>query len=208
MITIDPQARGVEPYKLLTGSVVPRPIGFVSTVSPEGVHNVAPYSFYNAVSGSPPIVMLSVGRRGGELKDTARNIERTGDFVVNVVDEALAEKMNLAATEYPGHISEFGAVGLTPVPGQKVKSPRVGEAPIALECRFLQKVELGEGPNDVYFGTVVLFHVREELYVDGKIDLTLLRPVGRLAGNTYSYTRELFELVRKPLTPGGSRTRR
>lgn len=201
VLAVDPSVPGVEPYKLLTGAVVPRPIAFVSTVGPEGIPNAAPFSFYNAVSGNPPIVMVSVGRRSGEPKDTARNIDFTKDFVVNVVDEELAEKMNLAATEYPRHISEFDAVGLTPVPSVRVQAPRIAEAPIAMECTLVEKLELEFAPNDVYFGRVVMFHIRQDLCVDGTIDLEALRPVGRLAGNSYCCTRDLFELVRQPYVP-------
>lgn len=185
-------------YKLLIGCVVPRPIAWVSTVGADGVHNLAPFSFFNAVCNEPPIVMFSSGPRDGHTKDTVRNLEHTGDFVVNVVDDALAEAMNLSSGEYPSEVDEFALAGLTAVAGVKVRSPRVGEAPIAMECRVSQILHIGHGPHSVVLGQIVHFHVRDDVYEarTGRIDLRRLRPVGRLAGDLYTRVHDLFEMKR------------
>ena len=122
-------------YKLLIGCVVPRPIAWVSTVSADGVHNLAPFSFFMGVCNEPPTIAFSSSRREGNKKDTVTNAEHTGDFVVNVVDDPLAEHMNLTSGEYPPEVDEFAVTGLTAAPGVKVRAPRLAEAPISLECR-------------------------------------------------------------------------
>ena len=133
-------------YKLLIGCVVPRPIAWVSSISEEAIANVAPFSFFMAVCNDPPTLAFSSGRREGSKKDTVRNIEYTQDFVVNMVDDALAEQMNLTSGEYPPDIDEFALTGLTAAPGVKVKAPRVAEAPISMECRVVQILPVGHGP--------------------------------------------------------------
>ena len=122
-------------YKLLIGCIVPRPIAWVSTVSADGVANLAPFSFFMGVCNEPPTIAFSSGRREGNKKDTVANAEHTGDFVVNVVDDSLAERMNLTSGEYPPEVDEFALTGLTAAPGVKVRAPRLAEAPISLECR-------------------------------------------------------------------------
>jgi flavin reductase (DIM6/NTAB) family NADH-FMN oxidoreductase RutF len=185
-------------YQLLISVIVPRPIAFVSTVDVEGRTNLAPFSFWNGVTSHPPIVMVAVGRRKGIAKDTGRNIAATGEFVVNVVDEALAEAMNLASGDYPPGVSEFDVTGLTPAPCGKVRAPRVEESPVSLECTLERIIPVGppETGSDLVLGRVVLYHVRDDLYVDGRVDPARLHPVGRLGASGYCRVRDLFQMVR------------
>jgi flavin reductase (DIM6/NTAB) family NADH-FMN oxidoreductase RutF len=200
-LIIDP--KGNDPkniYKLLIGSIVPRPIAFVSTQSPEGAANLAPFSFFNGVSGNPPAVVFAplVRASDSRTKDTLRNIAATKEFVVNIVTEAIAEKMNLTSAEFPPEVNEFAESGLTPVPSQKVKPQRVKESPINMECKLLQMVPVGTGPlgGTVVIGEVVLFHVADELFDNFRIDLRKLAPIGRLAGSSYCRVTDIFDLVR------------
>jgi flavin reductase (DIM6/NTAB) family NADH-FMN oxidoreductase RutF len=185
-------------YKLLIGCVVPRPIAWVSTTGPDGVHNLAPFSFFMGVCNDPPTIAFSSGPRERNTKDTVVNIRHTGDFVVNVVDDALAERMNLTSGEYPPEVDEFALTGLTAVPGVKVRTPLVAEAPISLECRVAQILTVGRGPHSLVLGEIVYFHVRDELYdqVTGRVDMRRLRPLGRLAGQLYAHTHDIFEMKR------------
>ncbi|MCA9791227.1 MAG: flavin reductase family protein [Candidatus Eremiobacteraeota bacterium] len=189
-------------YKLLTGAVVPRAIAFVSTVSGQGVPNLAPFSFFTAVCAKPPTILFCPMRAGeaGTKKDTLRNLEEVGDFVVNVVTEKLAEDMNRCATDFPYGVSEFSEVGLTPAASTFVRSPRVAESPISMECKLSQVVTVGEtsGGGSVVLGEVVAFHVDDELVDDFRIDLEKLAPIGRLAGASYTRVNDLFEMTRVP----------
>lgn len=196
---IDPQIVEKQSiYKLLIGCVVPRPIAWVSSIGDNGVANVAPFSFFMAVCNDPPTLAFSSGRREGQLKDTVRNIEQTQDFVVNIVDDALAEAMNLTSGEYAPDVDEFALTGLNAAPGVKVKAPRVVEAPISLECRVTQILPVGHGPHSLVLGEIVYFHIRDDLYSvsTGRIDMHRLHPVGRLAGNLYTHVHDIFEMKR------------
>jgi flavin reductase (DIM6/NTAB) family NADH-FMN oxidoreductase RutF len=185
-------------YKLLIGCVVPRPIAWVSSLSMDAIPNLAPFSFFMAVCNDPPTLAFSSGRRAGHKKDTVQNIEYTQDFVVNLVDDALAEQMNLTSGEYPPEADEFALTGLTAAPGIKVKAPRVAEAPINMECRVVQILPVGHGPHSLVLGEIVYFHIRDDLYnpTTGRIDMHNLHPVGRLAGNLYTHVHEIFEMKR------------
>jgi len=185
-------------YKLLIGCVVPRPIAWVSTLDAAGVRNLAPFSFFMGVCGDPPTVAFSGGPRDGDRKDTVRNAETSGEFVVNVVDDAHAEAMNASSGEYAPEVDEFVLAGLAAAPGVRVRAPRVATAPISLECRVSQIVRVGRGPHSVVFGEIVYMHIRDALYdaTTGRVDVGALRPVGRLAGHMYSRTHDLFELKR------------
>ena len=185
-------------YKLLIGCVVPRPIAWVSTVGPDGVNNLAPFSFFMGVCGDPPTIAFSSGPRQRDRKDTVRNAEHTGDFVVNVVDDGHAEAMNATSGEYPPEIDEFALAGLEVGPGVMVRAPRLLSAPISMECRVVQIVPAGRGPHSVVFGEIVYFHVRDDVYdaATGRIDIRRLQPVGRLAGNQYSHIHDIFEMKR------------
>jgi flavin reductase (DIM6/NTAB) family NADH-FMN oxidoreductase RutF len=178
-------------YKLMVGSVVPRPIALVSTLSKDGARNLAPFSYFTAVASKPPTVCFCPGRRhpGGERKDTLANIEDTKEFVVNVVTVAMAARMNLTAADYPPEVDEFGVSGLTPVPGGKVAPFRVKESPIQLECALDRIVQIGEsaaGGGALVIGEIVLFHVSDEVLTDGRIDVGKLDPLARLSGGEYA----------------------
>lgn len=188
-----------ELYRILLGSVVPRPIAWVSTISETGVLNLAPFSFYNAFSANPPILGIGIGSRrlpdgSTEPKDSFKNIESRGEFVVNVVSRPLAEKMNLTSGEYEPSVNEFEVAGLTPAASTMVAPPRVEEALIAMECRLFQVVPLG-GSNLV-LGKIVCIHTIDEVWKQGDIDLERLEPVGRLNGSSYCDTSVRFEMPR------------
>jgi flavin reductase (DIM6/NTAB) family NADH-FMN oxidoreductase RutF len=196
---LDP--RSIKPeatYKLLIGCVVPRPIAWVSTVGADGVNNLAPFSFFMGVCPEPPTIAFSSGPRARERKDTVRNAEHTGDFVVNVVDDDRAEQMNLSSGEYASDVDEFALTGLTAAPGVRVRAPRVLEAPISLECRVARIIPVGHGPHSLVLGEIVYFHVRDDLYdaATGRVAMARLRPVGRLAGNQYAHVHDIFEMKR------------
>lgn len=188
-------------YKLLIGSILPRPIAFVSTQSAEGILNLAPFSFFTGVCSNPPTLLFCPMIRGsdGHRKDTLLNIEETGEFVVNVVSEAIVERMNKTAAEVPPEVSEFELAELTPVQSSIIKPPRVLEAPISMECRLQQIIPVGSGnpgSGAVVLGTILQFHIRADLYQNGRIDTETLKPVSRLAGTAYAPVRDIFELVR------------
>ena len=184
----------------MIGAIVPRPIAFVSTISPDGVRNLAPFSFFTGVSANPPIVCFCPMRRErpDPRKDTLRNIMTTREFVVNVVSEELAEQMNITAAEFPPEVDEFEASGLTPIPSDLVKPPRVSESHVHMECRLYLAIEIGALPvsGNVILGEVVRFHVDDQ-YVDHfKIDPGRLRAIGRMGGASYTRTTDRFDMIR------------
>lgn len=184
-------------YRLLSGTIMPRPIAFVSTVGPGGDFNLAPFSFYNILSSKPAMIGISIARRDGQKKDTARNMELIGDFVVNVVTEELAERMNITSGDYPHGVDEFQKARLTPLESDMVKSPRVAESPINMECRLERVLEFGRAPASSFFiGEVVRFHIKDEFYQSGRIDFKKMRPIGRLAGDSYCRIGDLFDMKR------------
>ena len=198
---IDPQSfdpRNV--YKLMVGAIVPRPIAFVSTLSADGVRNLAPFSFFTGISANPPVICFSPMIRGsdGEQKDTLKNIRETREFVVNVVSEEFADRMNVCSGEYPPEVDEFELSGLTPVQSDCVKPPRVKESHIQMECRLLQIVDVSRRPlgGSIVLGEVLRFHVDEALFDNFKIDPDKLKPIGRMGGPTYTRTTDRFEMER------------
>jgi len=182
-------------YRLMISTIVPRPIAWTSTISPEGVPNAAPFSYFQALTSKPPMVMISVGaRRSGEAKDTRRNIEATREFVVNVVSEDEALRMVRTSVDHPPEVSEFREVGLTPAPSVRVKPPRIAESAVALECRLDRVLELGK--SGILIGEVLLFHLRDDVVLpDGTVDPWKLRPLGRLGGSAYAPLREVVEIT-------------
>ena len=191
-----------ETHKLMIGSIIPRPIAFVSTQSNNGKNNVAPFSYFNGVCSKPPTIMFSPARRGwdGEEKDTLINIRDTEEFVVNIVSESFAEKMVMCATDFDSDVDEFEISGLTPTNSQKIKPPRVGEAKISFECKLNQIVEIGDGTAGsgfVVIGTIVLFHIDDGIYDNGRILTDKLEPLGRLAGNWYTRSTDTLKIDRK-----------
>ena len=190
--------------RVLTGVIVPRPIAFVSTVSPEGIVNLAPFSFFNAVSYAPPTVVVSISRSAGwKEKDTLANIEATGEFVANIVVDNIAEAMNTTAAEYPADVDEFDVSGLTSAPSELVEPPRVAESPVNMECRLVQVVPIGSGNNQhgLVIGEIVMMHIRDDIINGHRIDQAKLKATGRLAGNMYCHTLDTFELVRPTYDP-------
>lgn len=189
-------------YKLLIGTVLPRPIGWISTVSKDGVYNVAPYSFFNAMGSDPPHVAFSSGWHADGRKDSAQNIFDTGEFVANLVHEGVVEKMNLTATVLPAEVDEFEFAGLTAVSSEKIAAPRVKESLVNFECKLVHHYQLegarGNG-NIIFIGRIVMMHIDDTILLDNyKIDIAAFRPVGRLAGAHYSRTNDLFALERLP----------
>ena len=185
--------------RVLTGVIVPRPIAFVSTMSASGLVNLAPYSFFNAVAYAPPTIIFSSSRRAGsKQKDTLANIEETGEFVVNIVVDDIAEAMNKTSAEYPTAVSEFEVAGLTEAPSDLIKPPRVAESPVNMECRLIQIVPLGQGSHQhgLVIGEVVYMHIRDDIIDGHRINHQNLKPTGRLAGNMYCHTADIFEMVR------------
>lgn len=193
-----------EMHKLLIGSVIPRPIGWVSSIDRDGVLNLAPFSFFNVVCARPATLSISITynpQRDAGRKDTLRNIVETGEFVVNITTEATAIAMDQSAAEYPPHIDEFAEIELTRAPSEVVRVPRVAESPINFECTLLQTVPVGEGSGSatLVLGTIRLVHVRDDLIDERyRIDARKLQAVGRLAGVEYCYVRDIFELRRTP----------
>lgn len=187
-------------YKILIGSVVPRPIAFVSSLDKNGIRNLAPFSFFNACSANPPIVCFSASFRpgSGTGKDTLHNIRETGEFVVNIVSEAIAEAMNLTSGDYPAEVDEFVVSGLTPVPSEFVKPPRVGESLVQMECKLQQIVVVSDKPLGaaLIIGEVVCFHVDDAIVENFRIDPDKLRAIGRMGGATYARTRDRFDIAR------------
>lgn len=187
-------------YRLLIGSVVPRPIAWVSTISAAGVGNLAPFSFYMAATSTPPMIVVSTGHRDGQPKDTLRNVQEVPELVVNVVDEAVAEAMNATSEEVPPEVDELAMAGLSPLPSARVRPARVAESPIQLECRVEQLIPIGRGPSasTLIVAEVLAFHIRDELFdaERTRIRLDRLRAVGRLAGDWYCTTNDQFELIR------------
>ncbi len=190
-----------EVYKLMTGAIVPRAIAWVSSVNADGQPNLAPFSFFTAVCSLPPTILFctSVRNTDGDFKDTLHNIRATGEFVVNFVTEALAEQMNITATELPANVNEFERAGLTPEPSQVVNVPRVAESPIHFECKLNQVVTISDAPGggSIVLGTIVHMHISETIYREGnKIDFAAYQPVGRLAGAGYTRVNDLFDMLR------------
>jgi flavin reductase (DIM6/NTAB) family NADH-FMN oxidoreductase RutF len=187
-------------YKLMVGVIVPRPIAFVSTISADGVRNLAPFSFFTGISANPPVICFSPMVRGsdGTRKDTLLNIEAVKEFVVNVVSEDFAEKMNICSAEFPPEVDEFEMSGLTPVASDLVKAPRVQESHISMECRLVEIVEVSAKPlgGSLVIGEVLRFHVDDALIENYKIDPDKLDAIGRMGGPTYTRTTDLFDMVR------------
>jgi flavin reductase (DIM6/NTAB) family NADH-FMN oxidoreductase RutF len=173
-------------YRLLIGAVVPRPIAWITTRSPEGLVNAAPFSSYNFVAHSPPLLAVNIETRNGELKDTARNIIETGEFVVTVATLPLMEQMHGTSANYPPEASETDALGIELLPSTLVKPPRVAASPIQMECRLERALPLGRGPNTLYIGEVLAFHLSSSVFDGRYIDSVKMQPIARLSGPLYT----------------------
>lgn len=195
MIAIDPQQQTErDNYKLLIGSIIPRPIAFVTSLSAEGVLNGAPFSYFTIVSSNPPMISLAVQRRAGAPKDTANNILEAQEFVVHIVDRDNVEAINQTAATLPPEQSEISAAGLTPVDSLRIKVPGIREAKIRMECTLERHIDLPG--TDLFIGQVVQFHIEDDLYNQGRIDPLKLGAVSRLAGNNYAAIGDIFTIER------------
>ncbi|PAE26453.1 MULTISPECIES: flavin reductase family protein [Bacillaceae] len=189
-------------YKLMVGSILPRPIAFVTTMDTDGNVNAAPFSFFTAICADPMLICFSPMRKGtdGSKKDTLANIEATKEFVINIVSEDFTEKMNICAADFPADTDELAAAGLDKEKSAAVKPPRVKESKVHLECSLYQVLHFGEHPGSgsLVIGKVEHVHVAEELYENGRINSEKLKPVGRMAGHIYTRPMtDIFELIRK-----------
>jgi flavin reductase (DIM6/NTAB) family NADH-FMN oxidoreductase RutF len=194
---------GPERYKLLVATITPRPIAWVVSQDARGELNAAPFSFFNAFAGDPPVIGIGIGSHGpGRTKDTRVNIKETGQFVVNLVSEEMAKAMNVTAIEFDAGVNELRHAGLATLPSEKVKPPRIALSPVAMECELMQIVELGAS-NGLVLGRVLAMHVRDDAVLDAQkhyIDTPKLKLVGRMHGTGwYARTTDLFQLPRIPL---------
>ncbi len=187
---------GLDPYKLATGLIVPRPIGWIGSISADGIPNLAPYSFFNCVSGAPPTFVFSPGRGG--RKDTLANVRDVGEFTINIVTVDVVEAMNATSATHPPEVDEFEAAGLTAVPSVSIRPPMVGESRANIECVVTQIVDIGhhEHGSALVIGEATEFHVDAELLDGTRVDQAALRSIGRHVGNLYSHSTDLFELIR------------
>lgn len=195
-------------YKILTGSVVPRPIGWISTVDLNGRPNLAPFSFFNAVCSNPPTLLFCPLIRGtdGKAKDTLNNVRATREFVVNIVTEDTMRAMNASSIEAPPNLNEFEFAGLTLAASVSVKPPRVQESPIHFECAVREIIEIGTEPGggSIVIGTILHIHTEDRVMLgQDKIDLSALKPIGRLMGGGFCRVTDLIEMERPKSIIGG-----
>ena len=192
---IDPAYLDAETaYRLITGVVVPRPIAWVTSLSGSGVLNLAPFSAFTFVSPKPPMLAISVGRKGGIYKDTAQNILNNEEYVVHIADSSLMTAVHESSTEHPPDVSEVEELRLSTLPGERIKVPRLAAAPVAMECRFRQCLEFGETRSRLIVGEVLVFHIRDGLLQNGKIETRALDPIARIAGPRYAKLGEIVTL--------------
>lgn len=187
-------------YKLLTGSIIPRPIGWISTIDENGINNLAPFSYFNMIGDDPPHVMFSTRRDNNTNKDTLNNVLTNKHFVVNMVTEELVEQMNATAQVVPAEVDEFELVGLTPIASTKIKPNRVKESPIQFECEMVHHYFLEnhkQGGACIVIGRIVMMHIDESVLLDNyKVNMEIYKPVARLAGSNYSKIGEVFTIKR------------
>ena len=187
-------------YKLLTGSIIPRPIGWISTIDENGINNLAPFSYFNAVGDDPPHVMFSTVCGNNTNKDTLNNVLANKQFVVNMVTEALVEQMNATSQAVPSNVDEFELVGLTPIASTKIKPMRVKESPITFECEMVHHYFLEnhkQGGACIVIGRIVMMHIDKSVLLDNyKINMETYKPVARLAGSNYIKIGEMFSIKR------------
>ena len=180
--------------QLMNSVIVPRPIAFVTTVSTAGGVNAAPFSWFCGLATRPPLLGVSISPRDGEPKDTLRNLRETREFVVNVVTETMAAQIVKASGDWPADVDELALVGLTAVPSDLVRPPRVAESPVNLECRLDREIALGE--SHFVVGEILRAHVNDEVLTEGRVDVAKLRPLARLGGEQYAGLGELLRLPR------------
>ena len=190
-----------ESYRLISGIVVPRPIAWITTQSPAGVVNLAPFSCFTFVSNSPLMVGINIGRKAGREKDTARNIRATDEFVINIADWSMVDAVHASAVEYEAHESETESLGLAVEPSKTITPPRLAIAPISLECRLHSVTAYGNTGAEFFVGEVSSVHIADRLYQDGRIDTRELQPVCRIAGANYATLGEIRQLQPVAQTP-------
>ena len=192
--TLDP----IDAYKFAIGLVVPRPIGWIGSISSDGIANLAPFSFFNAVTGYPPTVLFSPGFREGEPKDTLANVDATGEFTVNLVSADIGPQMNKTSASAPADADEFVLAGLTAIIGTEVAAPLVAECKANFECRVTQIVSTGhpDSRGTVVFGEIVAYHIEDSILDGTRINQEALDAIGRMGGPRYTHTRSLFEMDR------------
>ena len=192
---IDPAYLDAETaYRLITGVVVPRPIAWVTSLSGSGVVNLAPFSAFTFVAPKPPMLAISVGRKGHVYKDTAQNILNNEEYVIHIADSSLMTAVHESSTEHPPDVSEVEELRLSTLPGERIKVPRLAAAPVAMECRFRQCLEFGETRSRLIVGEVLVFHIRDGLLQNGKIETKALDPIARIAGPRYAKLGEIVTL--------------
>jgi len=192
-------------YRMVTSCVLPRPIAWTVTQDGNGVINVAPFSSYNYIAHSPPMVAINIASREGRLKDTARNLAAIREFTVNMPTEETLRTMHETSGEYESHVSEAEIHGIEMLPSEIVKPPRIAAAPIQLECRLVQTVPLGTGVNVLYLADIVAFHLSEEIFDGRHVDVAKMRPVARLAGPNYATIGEIIHLQPVFTIPGSAK---
>lgn len=197
-------------YKIMTGSILPRPIGWISSIDSSGRPNLAPFSFFNAVCSNPPTVLFCSSIRGsdGKTKDTLNNVRATNEFVVNIVTEELLQAMNASSIEAPPDFDEFNYAGLSLAPSVMIKPPRVKESPIHYECRVKQIIDISDQPGgaSIVIGSILHIHVDDGvMFGENKIDLTALKPIGRLMGSGYCRVTDIIEIERPKNIIGGEK---
>ena len=185
-------------YYWQIATILPRPIAWVSTLNDDGSTNLAPFSFFTGVSSDPPTCLICVSRQSnGRKKDTWTNVERAGEMVVHVVTDALAQQMNITSRSFPYGVDEIAEAGLTKLPSERVAVPRIAESPVAMECKLERIVEVGRAGTAVIIGEILLWHVDDAvLGPNGRVDLGKLDAIGRLAGASYTRTRDRFDMIR------------
>ncbi len=181
-------------YRLLSGVVVPRPIAWITTLSPEGVVNLAPFSCFTFVSNKPALIGVNIGRKAGVRKDTGSNIHELGEFVINIGDASHLEAIHLSSIEHPPQVSEVEELGLATLPSTKIRTPRLADVPVSMECKLERVIAFGETGAEFIVGEVLTYHLRDGLYRDGKVDTRELNPVCRIGGPNYASLGEIVTL--------------
>lgn len=192
---VDPATLDVkESHKILTSIIIPRPIAWVTTLNEDGSVNAAPFSFFMGVSTKPPRLAISVSAKGGEIKDTSRNIIKNTEFVVNMVTNANVEAMNSTAGLYDYGVEELKIAGLSTSESEKIAPPCIKESPVSMECKLEKVVEIGDKNHFLFIGEVILFHINDDMFENGAVVTQKIHAVGRLEGSFYSHVSDIFEL--------------
>ena len=192
---IDPKSLSSrDAYRLLVSCIVPRPIAFITSVDAKGKVNAAPYSFFNALSAAPPLLIVSAVRKKGAKKKTTENVLSKGEFVVNMVTESLVESMNLSSGDFPPEVSKVEQLGLSLLPSESVSVPRIAESPVNCECVLTKHLTLADETLDLLIGEIRRYHIDDSLIADGVVDQKRLRSVARMGGKYYAVIERLFEL--------------